>query len=128
MNKSEMHVFSHTLLRIFIGLMFVVAGYKKFMNPEGVVGMLTGIGFPAVTFFTWVLLLSELIFGLLILVGFKVRYTAWPLALILLVAEASVVVPNQGILSTSSFFHIISIVALITIASFGPGKWAISKN
>ena len=128
MNKSEMHMLGHTLLRVTLGLLFIFAGYGKFVNPEGVVGMLTGIGFVAPTFFAWVLLLSELIFGALILIGFKVRYTAWPLAFILLVAEITVVIPGQGISSTSSFFHLISIAGLITVALTGPGKWALSKN
>ena len=128
MNKSEMHMLGHTLLRVTLGLLFIFAGYGKFANPEGVVGMLTGIGFIAPTFFAWVLLLSELIFGALILIGFKVRYTAWPLAFILLVAEITVVIPGQGISSTGSFFHLISIAGLITVALTGPGKWALSKN
>ena len=92
--------------------------------------MLTGINFIAPTFFAWVLLLSELIFGLAVLVGYKVKYTALPLAFVMLVAEVMVVIPNpdQGILSTSSFFHLIAMAGLLTIALEGPGKWAIGKN
>ena len=127
MNKSEIHMLGHTLLRVTLGLLFVLSGYRKFINPDGVAGMLTGIGFPLVTFFAWVLILSELVFGLLILVGFKVRYTAWPLAFVLLVAEITVVLPN-GFWSTNSFFHLIAIAGLVTIALTGPGKWALDKN
>jgi len=128
MNKSDMHMYSHTLLRVVIGLLFVIQGYRKFTNPDGVVAMLTGIGFPLATFFAWILLLSELVFGALILVGFKIKYTAWPLAFILLVAELTVVMPGQGILSVNSFFHVISIAALVVLATAGQTKWAISKN
>lgn len=128
MNKSDMHMLGHTILRVTLGLLFALSGYRKLMNPEGVVTMLTGIGFPAATFFAWLLLLSELIFGLAVLVGFKVKYTAWPLVLVLLVAEVAIVIPKQGILSTSSLFHIISMVAMATVALVGPGNWAVDKK
>jgi len=128
MNKSETHMYAHTLLRVVLGLLFVFQGYRKLMNPEGVVSMLTGIGFPIPMVFAWILLLSELIFGALLLIGFKVKYTAWPLAFILLVAEITVVIPWQGLTSVNSFFHVISIIALIALATAGPTKWSVSKN
>ncbi|MEK6843951.1 MAG: DoxX family protein, partial [Nanoarchaeota archaeon] len=76
----------------------------------------------------WILILSEAIFGALILVGYKVKYTAWPLAFVLLIAEILVVIPNGGIGSSNSFFHLIGIAGLITIALTGPGKWALTKK
>ena len=130
MNKSDMHMFSHTLLRVVLGLMFVIAGYKKFTSPEGVVGMVSGLIFPLSTFptfFAWVLILSELVFGALIIVGWKVKYTAWPLAFIMLVAEVTVVAP-KGFWTSNSFFHLMAIVGLAILAFGGPGKWALSKN
>ncbi len=117
----------HTLLRVTIGALFLVAGIKKFMATEGVVGMLSGLGFPAPTFFAWILMLSEVIFGAAILVGYKVKYTAWPLVIVLAVATILVVIPNSGYGSSNFYFNLISIAGLITIALTGPGKWAISK-
>ncbi|MEK6912732.1 MAG: DoxX family protein [Nanoarchaeota archaeon] len=127
MNKSDRHMFGHTLLRVTLGLLFAIAGYKKLMNPEGVVGMLTGIGFIVPTFFAWILILSELIFGVLVFVGYKTKYTAWPLAFIMLVAETTVVAPS-GFWGSNSFFHLITIAGLATIALTGPGKWALSRD
>lgn len=97
------------------------------MNPEGVVGMLTGIGFIVPTFFAWILILSELIFGVLVFVGYKTKYTAWYLAFIMLVAETTVVAPS-GFWGSNSFFHLITIAGLATIALTGPGKWALSRD
>ncbi len=128
MNKSDKHMLGHTLLRVVIGILFLQAGINKFANPDGVVGMLTGIGFPAPVFFAWILLLSEIIFGALILVGYKVKYTAWPLVIIFLVALGTVVIPSGGISSNNALFHIITIAGLITIALTGPGKWALDKS
>ncbi|MDP3986865.1 MAG: DoxX family protein [Nanoarchaeota archaeon] len=128
MKKGDRVVWSHTVLRVFLGLIMAVAGYNKLMNPDGVSGMLQGIGFFAPMFFAWVLLLSELVFGVLVVVGYKVRYTAWPLAFILLVAWATVVVENSGFLSSNSLFHLIAVTALVMIAFSGPGKLALTRS
>ena len=125
---SDKHMLGHTLLRVAIGFLFLVAGIKKITAPDKVVGMLGNLGFPIAQFFGWLLILSEIIFGALILVGYKVKYTAWPLAIVLAVAWILVVVPNGGITSTNSFFHLIGIAGLVTIALSGPGKWAIKKS
>ena len=125
MSQSNNHMLGHTLLRVTIGLLFFVAGIKKFMGPEMVTGMLTNLGFPLPSFFAWILILSEVIFGALIFVGYKVRWTAWPLVIVLAIAWILVVVPGD-ISSSNSFFHLIGIAGLITIALTGPGKWALS--
>src|SRR3989344_4863600 len=97
MKMNELHQWAHVLLRVTIGLMFVFAGLGKVTGIEGVVGMLSGLGFPAAAFFAWILALSELIFGALVFVGYKMKYAAWPLAFVLLVAEILVVIPSAGI-------------------------------
>jgi putative oxidoreductase len=127
-SNSEKHMLGHTLLRVTIGLLFLIAGINKIKDPSGIIGMLGGIGFPIATFFGWLLILSEIVFGALILIGYKVKVTAWPLAIILAVAWILVTVPNGGLTSSNSFFHLIGIAGLVTIALTGPGKWAISKG
>jgi uncharacterized membrane protein YphA (DoxX/SURF4 family) len=127
-SDSEKHMIGHTLLRVSIGLLFLIAGIGKFMDPTKIIGMLGGLGFPAESFFGWLLILSEGVFGALILIGYKVKKTAWPLAIILAVAWILVTVPNSGITSSNSFFHLIGISGLVTIALTGPGKWAISTT
>ena len=127
-SKADKHMFGHTLLRATIGLLFLFTGIAKIKDPAGVVGMLSELGFPIATFFAWLLILSELIFGILIFVGYKTKVTVWPLAIVLAVAWILVVVPKQGITSINSFFHLIGIAGLITIALSGPGKWAITKD
>ena len=38
-----------TILRIFLGFLFLVPGISKLMNPSGIISMLTGLGFPMAT-------------------------------------------------------------------------------
>lgn len=128
MANSEYHMIGHTILRIVIGLLFFIMGINKLSNPDEITGMLASLGFPIAALFAWILILSEIIFGVLIFVGYKTKYTAWPLALILVVAWLLVVLPKEGISSTNSFFHLIAIAGLITIALTGSGKYAITKD
>ena len=128
MKDRELHLLGHTLLRVTLGLMFAIAGFNKVMGIDGVTGMLSGLGFPVPLFFAWILALSELVFGALIFLGFQTRYTTWPLAFVLLVAEILVVIPNSGIASSNSFLHLIAVAGLVTIALTGPGKWVVTKQ
>ena len=109
--------------------MFLVVGIGKLSNPNGVNGMLEGLGFPAAMIFAWILIIAEVLGGALVLVGYKVKYSAWVLAFVLVVATILVVLPKDGSLQSSNFyFHLIGIAGLISIALAGPGKWAASKK
>ena len=128
--RSRYHMYGHTLLRVIVGLLFIIAGYGKLQNPAGVAAMLGGIGIFAnmATFWAWVLIISELLFGALIFIGYKIRYTAWPLAIILAAAVITITIPDQGWNSTSAFFHYISIASLISLSWTGPGAYALSES
>ena len=75
--------------RILLGLLMLIPGLFKLFSfgPEGVSGMLSGLGFPAPMFFAWILILSEILFGLAIIAKYKLEYTVIPPIIILLVAS-----------------------------------------
>ena len=64
-----------TVNRVLLGLLMLVPGLLKIfiMKPAAVVGMLSGFGFPVPTFFAWVLMLSEIVFGIAILANWKME-------------------------------------------------------
>lgn len=76
--------------RILLGLLMLVPGLLKLfvMGPSAVVGMLSGIALFswAATFWAWVLILSEIVFGIAILASWRLKYTVWPPVVIMLVA------------------------------------------
>lgn len=75
---------------ILLGLAMLVPGLLKLfvMKPAAIVGMLSGIPLFAwaPTFWAWILILSEIVFGVLILARWKLQYTVIPPMIILLVA------------------------------------------
>ncbi|MBI5804290.1 DoxX family protein [Candidatus Pacearchaeota archaeon] len=77
---------------ILLGLTMLVSGLLKLfmLKPAAVVGMLAGLGFPAPTFFAWILMLSEVVFGVAILARWNLKYTTIPPAIILVVAAFTV--------------------------------------
>src|SRR5690349_8336952 len=81
------------LNRVLLGLLVLIPGLLKLWNlfsagSSGwfVPGFLAQLGFPAPTFFAWILMLCEIVFGIAILTNWKLKYTVWPPIIIMLVA------------------------------------------
>ena len=127
--EGNKHMYGHALLRVFLWLLFIIPGIGKLLNPAGATGFLTSLGFPAPALFTWILLLCEIIFGLAVLIGLKVKYTVWPLVIILAIATIMVVIPSTTAMTvTNLLFHLVGLVGLISLALTGPGAMAVSKD
>lgn len=63
-----------TLLRIVVGVTFVVMGLPKITNPSGFLGFVTQLGFPASGIIAWLPILVEPIGGVLLIVGLGTRW------------------------------------------------------
>lgn len=102
--------------RILLGLLMFVPGMVKLFNgSEGVSGMLSGIFLFswAPGFWAWVLILSEIVFGIAILANWKIEKTKYPPVIILTVAVLFVTIKWDSIGSTpwsSLIFHLLAIV------------------
>ncbi len=119
-----------TLLRVILGLFFIIAGLIKLFNPQMIIGMLGNLGFSAPVFLGWLVLLTEIIFGILVLIGWRTELTVWPLVIVLVVALIIVYLPQfktNPMVIIYMLFHIETIVALVTLAMTGPGKLAVTR-
>ena len=88
--------YSDMPLRLALGLIFVVAGFGKLTGLAGVEKMVGGLGLPIAGFFAVALAVTEFGGGLLLVSGYKVRYAAAALAVIMLVAIFAVKLPGAG--------------------------------
>ena len=118
------------LLRLCLAILFILPGLQKLSNPSMIIGVLGILGFGATVFFGWLLLLSEIVFGVAVLVGYKLKYTVWPLFVIMLVAIITVVVPamkGNPLAVPSLLFHILAMGGLVTLSLTGPGAYSVEK-
>lgn len=131
MNENNYAKYGPTLLRAVLGLLFILPGLNKLGNPAMIIGMLGGLGFPAPAFFGWILLLSEILFGAAVLVGWKTKYTVWPLVVVLAVATLTVGLPALGTSPMAMInvsFHLLGIAALISLFLTGSGAVAVKQQ
>lgn len=71
------------LLRIVVGLVFVLAGWAKVTGIEGPQELFSNVGIPFANVTAWIVGLIELIGGAMVLVGYKIRIPAALLALVM---------------------------------------------
>ena len=98
-----------TVNRILLGLLMLIPGCLKLfvMKPSSVSGMLATIGFPAATFFAWILIISEIVFGIAILTKWKLEYSVWPPIVIMLVAAFTANWPSEWSKLSSFLMHLV---------------------
>lgn len=84
------------LLRIGVGVIFIIAGWGKLTGIEGVQGFFGNIGIPMAGVMAWVVALVEFVGGIMILVGYKVEIPGILLAITMLVAIFTVKMGGDG--------------------------------
>ena len=117
-----MKEFGPFALRIGVGGIFLTTGIMKILNPPMVVGMLENMGFPGPAFWAWLLILAELLCGAAVLVGFKLKWTTIPLAIVMIVAMSTV--GQQMIILNNA----VILSGLVSLWLSGPGAWALDKK
>src|SRR3989344_1401454 len=120
--------YTYLLVRVLIGVLFLITGVTKALNITGTAGFFGSLWIPGATFFAWLVMLVEIILGLALLVGWKVKYTVWPLVVILVIAVMLTTGWTTGINWVNLMFHLITILALLHIGSDGAGMWAIDRE
>ncbi len=118
MEKGKLQSLSLLLVRIVIGLIFIIHGWPK------ITGMPELLGLPS--FVGLIVGLVEVIFGFLVLIGFGFPYTTYPLIIVILVALLGVQYP-RGIGAGSERDTLI-LVTLVLLSIFGAGKYALMKK
>lgn len=80
--------------RLVVGLVFLSEGIQKFIMPEVVgVGRFERIGFENYEFLAYFVATFEILCGILLLLGFVVRFSAIPLLIIMFTAIVSTKIP-----------------------------------
>ncbi|RPF51052.1 DoxX family protein [Aquisalibacillus elongatus] len=92
------------LVRYLVGFVFIVSALMKIVG-EGLGGYFTNLGFPSPITFMYVVAITEIIFGLLILLNRYVKLSTIPLMVVIIGALVITKLPmlHEGIIHT--LFH-----------------------
>ncbi len=124
--KDDYEKYAPTVLRVFMGLLFLVPGLQKAGNAAGVSEML-GLSM----FLVWILILVEVLGGAALILGWQIRWTIAPLFVILVVALFTMHLGQfalGGSDTVRALFQLVGIAALINLYLTGPGEYALSKH
>lgn len=122
------------LARILLTALFVVSGFGKLIDYTGTVSYMTYVGAPMPSVAAAVAIAMELLVGLALLVGFRVR----PLALVLMVFVAGTAFIGhpfwsmeaaERALNQTQFLKNLSIMGgLLLLAIVGSGRYSLSRS
>lgn len=117
------------LLRVVVGIIFIMHGYQKLTGGvEGVTAFLGGLGFPLPALFAVLLIAAELGGGILLVLGVFTHWVAKILAVVALVALVTVHLQNGFFLPGGYEFILLILVATVSLVITGPGRYALDKK
>ncbi len=122
------------IIRLVIGNVFISEGIQKFLFPDALgVGRFIHIGIPAPEVMAPFVGVVEILFGLLVLIGFYTRLSAIPLLIDISVAIATTKIPfliQHGFWAAmhESRVDVSMFLCLIFLLISGPGAWSLDRR
>lgn len=114
--------FAPLLARLTVGLVFVGSGWGKLHNLEQVTQFFTELGLPAPGFQAILASTTELVCGLLVLVGLATRFASLPLIVVMMVAIRTALWDQvTGLSSLVGLLEFSYIALLVSLAVYGGG-------
>ena len=120
--------------RILLAALFIPAGISKIVGFEGTVGYIASVGLPLATLAAITAIVVELIAGLALLVGYRIKLAAMILAVFTLVATVLfhnfwAMPADQAYMQQLMFMKNIAVVGgLLMVAALGGGTWVLGAN
>jgi len=120
--------------RVLLSLIFIISGFNKILAIAGTSAYLARLGVPAPQVTVYVVALTELVGGLMVLVGFQTRWAALVLfvftGIALFLGHKFWAVPPEQY--TNQFNHALKNIAImggfLLLAADGPGRLSIDSK
>lgn len=110
--------------RIFLALIFILAGLGKVPAVEFNVGYMEAFGVPG--FLIWPTIVLEVVAGIMLAVGYKTRWAAAALAAFTLVSGLIFHTNFADQMEMTSFLKNIAITGgMLYVIAFGAGAWSV---
>jgi putative oxidoreductase len=120
--------------RILIAIIFVVAGFNKIPGFEGTAGYIASKGLPMPQVLAALTIALELVGGIMLIVGYKVRWVAiafflWLIPTTFLFHKFWGIDAAQAQNQMNHFLKNVSLMgAMLMLVAFGPGGYSVDKR
>jgi putative oxidoreductase len=118
-----------SILRLAVGGVFVAHGAQKLLvyGISGVAGLMGQLGLPFPTLAALAVTGAELLGGLAVLVGFKTRWAALPIAFSMAVAALTVHLRNGFFLPQGAEYVLTLLLASVALSLTGSGALSVDR-
>jgi len=114
------------LIRLAVGVLFVITGWTAVHSLDGVTGYFAKLGIPLPHANAILVSFGELVCGGLLVVGLFARAASVPLMVFMIVALATAKAPEiHGVQDFLMQPELGYVVMLLVIAVFGPGRFSV---
>jgi putative oxidoreductase len=122
-----------TILRILVGVIFLLHGLPKLQGMAGFAGFLTSLGVPAPGVFAFLVTALEVGGGLLLILGLATRWVSLLFAIQMLVTTLLVKLPNAGFIApqgggSGAELDLLLLAAALILLTQGSGPLSIERN
>lgn len=123
--SAKYHDLAILLIRIGVGVIFIMAGWGKLNGIEGTAGFFGNIGIPLPAVMAWVVAIVEFVGGLMVLTGTFIRIPAVLLAIIMVVALITTKLDQSFNAARLDLMLLLTSLALFML---GSGKYSIDSK
>lgn len=111
------------IIRVVLGLVFIVHGFAKLKNLKGTISMMGGMGIPIAGIIIPAVALIEFFGGILVLIGF---YTGWASLLLAIVMVGAILIVKMKKGFVNGWEFDLSLLAMaLSVLFTGPGAWVL---
>jgi len=113
------------LLRIGVGVIFIIAGWGKITGIEGTQGFFGNIGIPLPGIMAWVVAIVEFVGGIMVLLG---AYARIPYLLLAFVMVVALLTTKLGGEFSAARLDLMLLLASLALFFMGSGKYSVDEK
>jgi putative oxidoreductase len=122
-----------TILRVIVGLTFLLTGLPKWSNLGGFSGFIGSLGVPMAGAVGPLIATLEVVGGLLLIVGFAVRWVSILFFVEMLITTLLVKMPNAGFIApqgkgVGAELDLLLLAGALVLFGYGAGMLSIERN
>jgi putative oxidoreductase len=123
-----------TIMRVLVGITFLLRGLPKLGNPGGFTGFLTSLGVPLPGFFAVIVIALEVGGGLLLIAGLGTRWISVLYVIEMAVTTLLVKLPGPGFIApqgqpgVGAELDLLLLVCALVLLTHGSGALSVERN